>query len=256
MGLALNLIVVFHLKLRMTCIYSCVYMKLSGNLIYYASNCKGQLMTIFNMLGETEWEKARAATLWTKEPETIEWIKRFEGGIFWDIGANIGIYSLYCAYRHPDMEIHAFEPMKGNFLRLWQNILLNDFVNITAHFKAFGADRKIVKFEPGNKDIGSSGGQVGDSGYPIEMIDGHICYDCSDSPKYIKIDTDGNEYDILSGMSYLLKNKKLKGLLVEVNNHEEQVESMMADAGLVVDDELMALKGRPKHDHNVIYKRK
>ena len=42
-----------------------------------------------------EW---RVNTCLTKEPETIEWIDGFENKenlIFWDIGANIGLYSIY-----------------------------------------------------------------------------------------------------------------------------------------------------------------
>lgn len=43
----------------------------------------------------TRW---KAETYFTKEPETIEWIDTFnEGDIFFDIGANIGLYSIYAA---------------------------------------------------------------------------------------------------------------------------------------------------------------
>ena len=42
----------------------------------------------------------RAKTLLTKEPETIEWIHTFgSDDIMWDIGANVGVYSLYAALR-------------------------------------------------------------------------------------------------------------------------------------------------------------
>ena len=42
--------------------------------------------------------KWRAQTLSTKEPETLEWIDDFPNyAILWDIGANIGLYSLYAA---------------------------------------------------------------------------------------------------------------------------------------------------------------
>ena len=43
----------------------------------------------------------RVRTILDKEPDTIEWIDNFsidnnDNFIFWDIGANIGLYSLYC----------------------------------------------------------------------------------------------------------------------------------------------------------------
>ena len=42
--------------------------------------------------------KWRVKTFFTKEPDTLKWIDNFkEDEIFWDIGANIGLYSLYAA---------------------------------------------------------------------------------------------------------------------------------------------------------------
>ena len=36
-------------------------------------------------------------------------------------------------------------------------------------------------------------------------------------PHYIKIDVDGNEYDILRGFGKYLKNKNLKEILIEID---------------------------------------
>lgn len=49
--------------------------------------------------GERNRELWRAETYETKEPDTIEWIDLFfrEGDVIYDIGANIGQYSLYAA---------------------------------------------------------------------------------------------------------------------------------------------------------------
>ena len=39
----------------------------------------------------------RVKTLFTQEPETIEWINNFDNNvnIFWEVGGNIGLYSIY-----------------------------------------------------------------------------------------------------------------------------------------------------------------
>ena len=42
----------------------------------------------------------RVQTLFTKEPETLNWMDNFQSNnsekiIYWDIGANIGLYSIY-----------------------------------------------------------------------------------------------------------------------------------------------------------------
>jgi hypothetical protein len=51
----------------------------------------------------------RARTLLEKEPETIAWIDTFaDGDVQRDIGANVGVYSLYAALR--GHEVLSFEP--------------------------------------------------------------------------------------------------------------------------------------------------
>ena len=66
----------------------------------------------------------RADTLFSKEPETIKWIEKFKPEtVFWDIGANVGIYSIYAGL-NPNLNIYAFEPASNNFNLLNQNIQL------------------------------------------------------------------------------------------------------------------------------------
>ena len=68
----------------------------------------------------------RAETLLTKEPDTIQWIDSFEeNSEFWDIGANIGVYSLYGANRK--IKVTAFEPSASNYYILTKNIEINGF---------------------------------------------------------------------------------------------------------------------------------
>ena len=58
----------------------------------------------------TKW---RVDTYFSKEPETLEWIESFQSEkkiIFWDIGSNIGLYSIYAALKHANIEIISFEP--------------------------------------------------------------------------------------------------------------------------------------------------
>jgi hypothetical protein len=48
----------------------------------------------------TNW---RIETFFTKEPETLEWINSFKNKdkfIFWDVGSNIGLYSIYNALKN------------------------------------------------------------------------------------------------------------------------------------------------------------
>ena len=68
----------------------------------------------------------RARTLFIKEPETIEWIDTFEeGDVLWDIGANVGVYSLYAAIIKK-ADVLSFEPSASNYFILNKNIEIND----------------------------------------------------------------------------------------------------------------------------------
>jgi len=59
-------------------------------------------------------EKYRVESALDKEAETIAWIDGWDAidneTIFFDIGANIGIYSLYAGFRYPDLSVFSFEP--------------------------------------------------------------------------------------------------------------------------------------------------
>jgi hypothetical protein len=67
----------------------------------------------------------RAQTFSTKEPETLEWIDSMpEHCVLWDVGANIGIYSLYAA-QSKGAKVFAFEPSIFNLELLARNIHTN-----------------------------------------------------------------------------------------------------------------------------------
>ena len=80
----------------------------------------------------------RVTTFLTKEPETIEWIDTFSpGDVLFDIGANIGLYSIYAASRN--IRVRAFEPESQNYALINQNIFLNGYGDRIA-CNAFGME--------------------------------------------------------------------------------------------------------------------
>ncbi len=222
-------------------------------------------MKELKFITETEWEKWRVNTIYTKEPETIAWIRDFEPScVFWDIGANIGIYSIFCAAFHPSSQVYAFEPLRTNFIRLWDNIWQNNLTNIEVYYKCLGSQNQICWFDVDNVDVGSSGGIARDftktavpkkQSYLIWMLTGNtLKYYYDIMPNYIKIDTDGTELDILLGMSDILSDSKLKSILVEVNQHEDEIYHALIERGFRTDEKYNKLKDR-KSDKNIIFRR-
>ena len=104
-----------------------------------------------------EMTSSRVNTIFSKEPETIEWIDSFENNsVFWDIGANIGLYSLYAALVH-DSKVFAFEPAASNYFCLCKNIELNKLdKQIFPLCISFSDQTKIAPLNMVSTEYGSS----------------------------------------------------------------------------------------------------
>ena len=172
----------------------------------------------FKMIVETEIEKWRRDTFWEKEPETIAWIDDMSPGeVLYDVGANIGIYTLYAASR--GIKVVAIEPVFENFSRLVQNIELNGFNNVIPFYAGCAAQSGCGYIAISSKDVGASGSQVGSMGRAIPIFDlDSLCGYKGDY--HIKIDVDGGEMNILSGATDVISKNEPKSILIELNgNH-------------------------------------
>ncbi len=194
-----------------------------------------------------EW---RVDTFHTKEPETLDWIDTFDKSgdfIFWDIGANIGLYSIYNSLKHKKSQTISFEPSTSNLRVLSRNISIN---NLFDRIKIFTApltkgENKFLIMKEGEFQEGGALNSFGENfdfegkkfsskmnyqiyGTNINYLIGNKILDI---PDYIKIDVDGIEHLILEGGNKYLNNKKIKSLSIEINEnfteqHEKVIEIM------------------------------
>lgn len=173
----------------------------------------------------------RANTFSNKEPETLEWIDSFkEGAVLWDIGANVGLYSIYAA-KSKFCKVYAFEPSIFNLEFLARNIALNKLEDKVAIIPSAVSTVSSVNtlfqttMEWGGalstfeKNIGWDGNSINDifsyKTLGISMDD-FVKLVGIDYPDYIKIDVDGLEHYILQGGDNVLKS--VKEILIEVND--------------------------------------
>ncbi len=189
----------------------------------------------------------RVETFFTKEPETIEWINNFEKKenlIFWDIGANIGLYSIYNSLKNINSTTIAFEPSSSNLRVLTRNISIN---NLEKKIKVMPIplSNKENTFQVMNEGNFVEGGALNTFGEKFDFqgnnfkskmkysllgttINSLIKNSILEIPDYIKIDVDGIEHLILEGGSEYLEDKKIKSFLIEVNeNFKEQYEKVL-----------------------------
>lgn len=176
----------------------------------------------------------------TDEPETIAFIDSIqEGETLWDIGANIGVYSLYAALK-PGVKILAFEPSGFNFGLLVEHIALNQQdKKIEPYCIALGERTELGKLNMTNIEQGHAGNSLGDNNnqnrkkessfiqaIPAFSIDDFIQQFKLNKPDHIKLDVDGIEPEILKGAENTLP--LIKSILIEVEgNNAENVETLI-----------------------------
>lgn len=194
-----------------------------------------------------------------KEPETIEWINDIpKGSVLWDIGANIGLYSVYAA-KKSDCMVYAFEPSVFNLELLARNIYLNGFstriciVPLALSDKLSISPMRMTTTEWGGalstfgKDFGWDGKAI-KSLFDYQLIglsmENAVSLLQIPLPDYIKMDVDGLEHFILKGGGDVLT--KIKGILIEVNDdfaeQAEQCSVLLTAAGMILKEKRHSLE--------------
>jgi FkbM family methyltransferase len=205
---------------------------------------------------DTKTDAQRAISFRLKEVGTMQWIDEEvrEGDIFLDIGANIGIYSIAAGHRvGPSGRVYAFEPHKINVIALLRNITQSGLGGRVLVFSTPLTDKSaLLEFNYKSLDSASSGSQFGHARVPgsdkafkpvaTEMalgmsFDDLIAQGSVQPPTMIKIDVDGNELPILSGMKKLLTGATHPRVIqVEINpGEEDKIKDFFAGCGYRLD---------------------
>lgn len=191
----------------------------------------------------------RGETYETKEPETLDWIDGFSpADVFYDVGANIGLYSVYAAFSR-GCKVLSFEPEGKNFARLLNNQVLNKLDRMRAFCIAVGGSLRADQLYVAGSVSGDSQHNVGEENpyYPREysVVQGSfvvslddLCYSFQlPIPQHLKIDVDGLEEEIVSGAKRLLCDTSLRTVMVEISERPgmtSPIYDAMRDAGFSV----------------------
>lgn len=167
----------------------------------------------------------------TSEPETLAWIDSFEPPCrFWDVGANIGVFSTYAGLR-AGIEVRAFEPAAASYASLCRNIEANGLGHRVQPYCIALSDRT----ELGRLNLsGTNAGSVFNAfestvdyfGNEIAIVfrQGVVGFSIDDfrrlfqlpAPNYLKIDVDSTEERILAGALETLRDQDLRSVLIEL----------------------------------------
>lgn len=207
---------------------------------------------------DSDLDAARAKAC-SKEPGTVKWIENnvAKGSVFYDIGANIGAYSLLASKINDDhITICSFEPSFSTYGQLVRNVILNGCENsviplmmaLSAQTMSTVLNYQSIEAGAALHAVGSSVDYKGEEFLPV-FTQRLIAYAIDDlvlnygfaSPDSIKIDVDGIEYEILLGAKGVLSQGGVKSLIVEgctLNNKLDRIMTYLTGVGYRLVEEI------------------
>ena len=150
----------------------------------------------------------------------LQWLLR-DGGIFFDIGANIGSYTLV-ASEQGNAQVVAFEPHPTTVKLLSENVRLNGRKNVTVCPMALGQREGSLWLtdyagSSVNHSVAQHEGRTVE--VPCRRVD-TFCDEQGVTPNYVKLDVEGFEFDVLTGFGSQLHCVEL--LFIELIGLSEQ----------------------------------
>lgn len=205
----------------------------------------------------------RANMFVDKEPETLQFIDTFaRQSVLWDIGANIGAYSLYAA-KQRDCVVYAFEPSVFNLDLLARNVWLNNLSDSIILIPLPLTEKLMLnKLNMSTTVRAGATSTFGESythdGHTLNKVFEFSTLGLSmneavsslklQQPNYIKIDVDGIEHLILKGAAEVLQG--VKAVLIEVN---EKFETQANETSRYLTEAGFILQGKYPQSFNQIW---
>jgi FkbM family methyltransferase len=173
-----------------------------------------------------------------------------QGDIFIDIGANVGYYTLLAAQLvGSEGQVLAFEPETENYKALMGNVRRNGFKNITAVNKATGASsgpatlylnplneggHSLRRFDAYHDNNETWSRERILKQFPKAALEESVMVVSLDSfleqtdvkkkvPRIVKIDVEGGEFDVLRGMTGLLRKMDAPDIICEVGRNSAEI---------------------------------
>lgn len=165
----------------------------------------------------------------------------------WDIGANVGYYTRSFAERvGTGGTVFAFEPSPANFERLKEQTAT--LQHATPLQCGLGETDGQVFFQQGADELGATSRvtEHASSGLLVTIRSGDslLAEGLAYNPNVIKMDVEGFELSVLSGMPGILRLPQLRAVGIEVHfgilkernlaQAPQQIESLLRDAGFTL----------------------
>ena len=161
----------------------------------------------------------------SKEPWTVRWIEQYlqPDEVLYDVGANVGAYTLVAAVAVPGARVVAFEPGAANFAALCANLELNAVGDRVIPVPLALGDRPGSAQLDGLGVAGASRSLNGAAGPEramttlVDRLDDVVGRFELPAPDHLKLDVDGGELEVLAGGERLLAGEGVRSAMVELD---------------------------------------
>jgi FkbM family methyltransferase len=206
--------------------------------------------------------------------ETI--LTRFDpqiGDVVLDIGANLGRYTVIAAKKvRNGGKVISIEANPAIFELLRKNIQLNELANVIPLNCAVFSEKTKIKFfvndDLRNNQFGTINSDIDNFAY--KGLERHVYVDANtvdsilsennieiQEVKWMKIDVEGAEFDVIKGSNDLISNAKNLKIIVEIHNlsngmtYHKEIKEFLESFGYKIDFE----ERRPSGESHVIFKK-
>jgi FkbM family methyltransferase len=141
-----------------------------------------------------------------------------QDAVILDVGANIGAMSLSYAKNYPCSQVYSFEPAHISYTKLCRNITLNpQLQNRITPLNVFISDKNSTNYKDrvfsswslkntnNERHSVHLGIEISSSGIPAITLDSFVEDTNLEKVDLIKIDTDGNELEVLKGAENIIR---------------------------------------------------
>lgn len=162
-----------------------------------------------------------------KEPWTFEWLKTIGSGVFYDVGACVGSYSLMAAAR--GAKVVAIEPVPVNAAECVANGRLNSLIFPVLPYAAGSARGTMAMFvssTPGYGNASTLNRGPGQTEHITVIV--RTLRDIANDfglPTHIKIDVEGAEVEVMRGAGTVLD--KVESVICEIKDDANEADVLL-----------------------------
>jgi FkbM family methyltransferase len=143
-------------------------------------------------------------------------------GVFFDVGANIGLHSYFVNKHFPDARIFSFEPLPDNLAYLNETIQRNGIRNMNVVGAAVSASPGESFFDISNSNFkGKLSTEKTALRVKMITLDGFV-QERQVWPDLIKVDVEGAEEEVLLGAGEMIKQCK-PTFIIELHNPTQDI---------------------------------